>query len=66
MLELHNVRMEPSNVKKKVTWYSKLPTSGYGTPFFFSIIELPYMSIIDSNSFYFLVLTVKMSFFLWG
>ena len=65
MLELHNVMMEPSNVRKimgttkcekiivtydvrtaqcedgsvkcekKVTWYSRLPTSEYRTPPFF-------------------------------
>ena len=35
ILELHNVKMEPSNMRKKVTWCSRLPTSGYYTPSFF-------------------------------
>ena len=70
MLELHNVRMKPSNVRKKVrepsnvttvtcdirtiqyedgtikceknvTWYIRLLTSGYRTPFEGGTVELP-------------------------
>ena len=45
ILKLHNVRMEPSNMKKKVTCCSRLPTSGYRTPFF-GTVELLIIKII--------------------
>ena len=32
ILELNNMRIKPLNVRKKVTWYNRLPTNGYRTP----------------------------------
>ena len=41
MLKLHNVRIEPSNMRKYVIWYSRLSISRY-TPFFEGgTVELP-------------------------
>ena len=34
MLKLHNVRIEPSNMRKYVIWYSRFSISRYHTPFF--------------------------------